>query len=68
MSNSTINGSLTSVGPIPGADHLAMSYLPWQEQSFSADGIKAGALEWLLAQSRPEGGDFACLPAFRIPG
>jgi hypothetical protein len=45
-----------------------MSYLPWQEQSFSADGIEAGALEWLLAQSRPEGGEFAYLDAFRIPG
>lgn len=58
-SNSAINGSLTSIGPISGADHLAMSYLPWQEQSFVQDGYAAGAIEWLLNQTRPEGGECA---------
>ena len=53
--NPTANGTLTSVGPIAGADHLAMSYMSWQEQTF-AQGGEGGALEWLLQQTRPKGG------------
>jgi hypothetical protein len=34
-----------------------MSYVSWQDQTF-AQGGEGGALEWLLQQIRPEGGEW----------
>lgn len=63
---STANGTLTSVGPVSGADHLAMSYLSWQEQTF-AQGGPGGALEWLVQRTRSEGGEQMLLSPERLP-
>lgn len=45
--------SLETIGPIIGADHLDMTYKPWDEEVLT-DGFQ-GALAWLQTQSRPEG-------------
>ena len=50
----TTSRKLEIVGPIPGADHLTMTEKPWNEEVV-VDGY-AGALAWLLAQTRSEGG------------
>ena len=47
---------LETIGPIPGANHLNMNEVPWQEEVVT-DGY-AGALSWLITQSKPEGGEF----------
>lgn len=45
---------LETIGPLPGADHLVMNELPWQEQVLT-DGY-TGALSWLITQVKEEGG------------
>jgi hypothetical protein len=45
--------TLETIGPILGADHLDMTFRPYEEDVLT-DG-SAGALAWLLTQSRPEG-------------
>ena len=50
----TTSRKLETVGPIAGADHLTMTEKPWNEEVV-VDGY-AGALAWLLAQTRSEGG------------
>lgn len=50
---------LETIGPIPNANHLNMNEVPWQEQ-VETDGY-AGALSWLMAQTKPEG---AVIPTY----
>ena len=57
-SSPSSNGALQSIGPILGADHVDMSFVPWQEQSLGVDAEAAGgALGWLMNQTRPEAGE-----------
>ena len=46
--------TLETIGPIPDADHLAMTNRPWDDD-IETDGFP-GALSWLLTQTKPEGG------------
>ena len=51
--------TLETVGPILGADHLDMTFRPWDDDVL-ADGFP-GALAWLQTLSRPEGEYTSCV-------
>lgn len=48
-----LNRTLENVGPIPGADHLDLTFRPWDDDVLT-DGYP-GALAWVLSQTRQEG-------------
>ena len=69
MANTYEIRNLKTIGPISGANHLSMNEVPWQEQ-VETDGY-AGALSWLITQSKPEGGknnSFQCRLRFAKQG